>query len=95
MKENDITKLNSGYLQIKITPYIAVRWYDIGLELEIPDGRLQLIRNECDHCDERCSEMLQIWLDRGPNVKEESKIPNWKNMNNAMCANYLNAWAEE
>jgi len=92
MKKTDIMKLD--YLQTKIIPYIAVKWYDIGLELEIPGGKLEVIKNERDHCGERCFEMLQIWLDRGPNVKE-SEIPNWKNMCDAMRANDLNARAEE
>ena len=70
--------LELNHLQTKIIPEIAVKWYEIGLELNIPVGKLEAIKNERDHCGARCFEMLQMWFNRGTNVKQESERPTWK-----------------
>ena len=88
MKVTNILELS--YLQTKVIPEIAVKWYEIGLELQIPLGKLEAIKNERDHCGARCFEMLQTWFLRGNKVKKESERPTWKNMYNAMCAIDLN-----
>ena len=93
MKKPNSNILELGYLQAKIVPEIAVKWYEIGLELDIPAGKLEAIKNERDHCGARCFEMLQMWFHRGENVKE-SERPSWKNMDKAMRAVDLNFRAD-
>ena len=43
---------------------MATKYYDIGLELEIPDSQLRIIKNDNNfHNDqEKCREMLTMWL---------------------------------
>ena len=93
MKKPNSNILELGYLQAKIVPEIAVKWYEIGLELDIPASKLNTIKNETDHCDARCFEMLQMWLNRGENA-EEFERPSWKNMEKAMRAVELNFRAD-
>ena len=58
--EMEVTNiLELSYLQTKIIPEIAVKWYEISLELNIPVGKMEAIKNERDHCGAWCFEMLQ------------------------------------
>jgi len=86
--------LEYDYLQAKIIPEIAVKWFEIGLELNIPARQLQNIKDNPDPSGACCLDMLQQWLDRG-NVEKESNHPIWKNMCDAMCAVDLNARAAD
>ena len=65
--------LEPSHWQTKIIPEIAVKWFEIGLELDIPAGNLTAIKNEPDHSGARCMEMLQMWFNRGIDVKKESE----------------------
>ena len=60
--------LDQGYLQTKIIPEIAVKWFEIGLELDIPHGKLDIIRMETDYSGACCLDMLRLWFNRGKNV---------------------------
>ena len=83
MKTVDI--LEQRYLQTKVIPEIAVKWFDIGVELGIPHGKLQMIKAESDISGACCLDMLGQWFNRGKNV-QESERPIWKNMYDAMNA---------
>ena len=87
--------LEQRYLQTKIIPEIAVRWFEIGLELDIPNGTLEIIKTESDYSGACCLDMLRLWFNRGKNVEKESERPIWKNMYNAMCAIDINFRAEK
>lgn len=87
--------LEQRYLQTKIIPEIAVRWFEIGLELDIPHGKLEMIKKETDYSGACCLDMLMQWFNRGKNVEKESERPIWKNMYDAMCAIDLNFRAGE
>ena len=87
--------LEQRYLQTKIIPEIAVRWFEIGLELDIPHGKLEIIKTESDYSGACCLDMLRLWFNRGKNVEKESERPIWKNIYNAMCAIDINFRAEE
>lgn len=84
-------------MQAHVITEIALEWYEIGLELEIPVGTLNMIKNERDHSGASCLEMLQMWFNRGQNVSKPSESLNWKNMYDAMRAPgiELNHRAEE
>ena len=91
--KNGIDIVNHKYLNEKVIPRIAVKWYDVGIQLNIPSYKLDNIRNETDHITQRCLQMLQMWLQRSSNV-EKSRCPTWENMYNAMIAVELIAAAE-
>ena len=92
--KNDKNILEHHYLQTKIIPEIAVKWHEIGLELNIPAGKLGIIKNNPDPSGACCLDMLQLWFNRG-NVQQESNRPTWKNMYDAMCAIDLSARAAD
>ena len=85
--------LNYKYLDEKVIPRVAVKWNEIGIQLNIPSFRLDNIRQETDHVSQRCQEMLQMWLQRGSSV-QESHRPTWENLYKAMIAIELIAPAE-
>ena len=91
--KNGINIVDLKYLNEKVIPRIAVKWYDIGMQLKIPSYKLDNIRNETDHITQRCLQMLQMWLQRSSNA-EKSHRPTWENMYNAMIAIELIAAAE-
>lgn len=81
------------YLDSTVIPRVAVKWYQIGLNLNIESFKLDNIRRETDRTTEQCLEMLSTWLLRSSKV-EESLRPTWENMHNAMIAIDLIAGAE-
>ena len=89
---NDIVSYT--YLEEKVIPEfeVALKWYDIGIKLNIPKFILNNIRDQT--ITHRCSDMLQMWLQRPFNV-EESRRPTWENMYKAMIAEGMNLPAEE
>ena len=93
--ENKIAILNYEYLNKNVIPRIAVEWYDIGIELNIPRYRLDNIKtgNQHHHHIHQCLQMLQMWLQRSSSV-EKSRRPTWENMYNAMVAVELTKAAE-
>ena len=91
--KNGIDIVNLKYLNEKVIPRIAVKWYDIGIQLNIPSFKLDNIRNETDHVTQRCLQMLQMWLQRSSNA-EKSRRPTWDNMYTAMIAIELIAAAD-
>ena len=54
-------------LQNLVTPYYAASWRDIGLQLGIPDGTLQLIENDYPS-DKKCFTMFSKWLQSDVNA---------------------------
>ena len=40
----------------------AVKWYRLGLELDIPDDTLQVIEEDAHNCDEALKKVLREWL---------------------------------
>ena len=85
--------LSYKYLDEKVIPRVAVKWYEIGIKLNVPSFKLDNIRQETDHVSQRCQEMLQTWLLRGSNV-QKSHRPTWENLYKAMIAIELIAPAE-
>ena len=81
------------YLQEMVIPRVAVRWFQIGLQLKIKSFTLDNIKIETDRITEQCLDMLGIWLQRGTSVKESHR-PTWGNMHKAMIAIELIAAAE-
>ena len=91
--KNGIDIVNLKYLNEKVIPRIAVKWYDIGIQLNIPSYKLDNIRNKTDHVTQRCLQMLQMWLQRSSNA-EKSCRPTWDNMYRAIIAIELIAAAD-
>ena len=92
--KNGIDIVDLKYLNEKVIPRIAVKWYDIGIQLNIPSYRLDNIRNETDHITQQCLQMLQMWLQRSSNAENKSHCPTWENMYKAMIAIEMIAAAE-
>ena len=86
--------LEQRYLQTKVIPEIASKWFEIGMVLDIPHGKLQTIKDESDFSGACCLDMLGQWFNRGKNV-QESECPIWKNMYDAMYAIGLKFRAKE
>ena len=94
--ENEEDILSDAYLEGTVVPRIADKWHDVGLELDIPDERLKIIRHLTDPSGEKCKAMLSKWLERkmiDPDDRKQN--PTWGNMYNAMCALDMNRAAEE
>ena len=87
--------LSTAYLEGTVTPRIANQWYDVGLELDIPDHDLDSIKQLTNPSGEKCKEMLKAWLRRKSDPKNEKLDPTWRNMCNAMRALDMNRAAEE
>ena len=81
------------YLQKMVIPRVAVKWYQIGLQLKIESFRLDNIKIETDRITEQCLDMLGMWLQRDTSEKESHR-PTWGNMHKAMIAIELIAAAE-
>ena len=81
------------YLDKTVKPRVAVKWYQIGLKLNMESFKLDNIRRVTDRITEQCLEMLSEWLNRS-SKEPESFRPTWENMHNAMTALNLNAGAE-
>ena len=90
---NGIDIVDYTYLQERVIPRVAVKWYSIGIQLQIESFRLDNIRIATSRINEQCLEMLGMWLQRGTSGKE-SHHPTWGNMHKAMIANGLIAAAE-
>ena len=58
-----------------ITPHYAARWREIGTQLDLPSGRLDIIkydnRDEASLC---CNAMLKKWLEVDPSASWEKLI---------------------
>ena len=54
------------------------KWYDIGIELEIPTGTLKSIKSMYDSPAECLVEMLDTWL------KQVDPKPSWRELINAL-----------
>jgi len=78
--------LSTDYLERIVTPRIANKWYDVGLELDIPDYQLDDIKHLTDPCGEKCKDLLKMWLKRKTDAKQTKFNPTWRNMYIAMCA---------
>jgi len=87
--------LDLSYLESNVAPRIAIKWFDIGLYLDIPDDDLYRIKQITDPCGSKCTEMLSRWLARSPNDPDESFRPTWRNMYNAMLAIECTQGAED
>ena len=70
---------------------IRKRWYDIGIELNIDVGELDIIRQKHDDPGDCLLEMIKIWL------RSISPQPTWKLLAEALRGSILNevAIAEE
>jgi len=77
--------LSTDYLERIVTPRIANKWYDVGLELDIPDYQLNGIKHLTDPCGEKCKDLLQMWLKRKTDPTQTRFNPTWRNMYIAMC----------
>ena len=88
---NDI--VDYKYLNGRVAPRVATKWYQIGLKLDIDSFKLDNIRREIDRTTEQCLEMLSEWFSRS-SEEAESFRPTWENMLKAMTALDLNAGAE-
>ena len=91
--ENGTDIVGYNYLDGTVKPRVAVRWYQIGLRLNMEGFRLDNIRRETDRTTEQCLEMLNEWLNRSSR-EPESFRPTWENMHKAMTVLELNAGAE-
>jgi len=67
-------------------PRIATDWFDIGLYLELPDYKLDSIRQLTNPCGSKCIDMLGRWLKRSPDHPDKNFRPTWRNMYKAMIA---------
>jgi len=62
-------------LYILITPNYAAHWYEIGVLLDIPEGRLATIKlNFPSDSFKCCNEMLGLWLKCNTSVKWKDVI---------------------
>ena len=61
LETTEITMKKLNHYITDMSPY----YYDIGLELDIPNSKLKAIKNDSTVPDsrEKCREMLQTWLD--------------------------------
>ena len=59
---------------------VRIKWYSIGVELEIRTGELDTIRATYSDPGECLTEMLKIWL------KSINPLPTWKALKDALAA---------
>ena len=50
---------------------MASHFYTIGLELDIPNSKLKLIKKDTPDTKEQCREMLELWLEIDPSASWE------------------------
>ena len=91
--ENGTDIVGYNYLDGTVKPKVAVKWYQLGLKLNMKSFKLDNIRRVTDRITEQCLEMLSEWLNRG-SKEPESFRPTWENMHKAMTALDLIAGAE-
>ena len=84
--ENPQRLLDIAYLESDVVPRIATDWFDIGLYLELPDYKLDGIKQFTNPCGSKCIDMLGRWLKRSPEDPNKNFRPTWRNMYNAMKA---------
>lgn len=59
-------------------------WFQIGEVLQVPDTFLQDLKCRSDPCDRKCSDMLQYWMDRCP------EVVSWSTVIAALETDYVN-----
>ena len=94
-------KLNEGIVKwpnLEATPelnklkhYIidmAPSYYEIGLELDIPNAAMKFIKKDLSDLKEKCRKMLEVWL-------ESDAFATWKKLCDALQEVGMNVLADE
>lgn len=64
---------------------VRLKWYDIGLELEIEEEELDVIKHKENNDPSKClREMIKVWL------KSVDKPPTWEALAEALKAKAVN-----
>ena len=68
----DSTQLTLKEIQNELREVTAAKWYQLGLQLEIPSGTLKTIESNYPHDVQRCmTEVLDFWLRNAPECSWE------------------------
>lgn len=66
-------------LMEKVYVDAGVKWHAIGLQLGIPNGKLQMIESDCrGRAQNCCREMFDEWLSNDPNAT-------WRRLIEVLC----------
>ncbi len=67
--------------------HIRAKWYDIGVELEIPLGTLDSFKLQYPDPKDCLTEVIKVWL------KSINPSPTWKALADALKAEFVNEMA--